>query len=189
MISLKHFKNPGSPVTNQGGAFMEKKTIIETERLILRGFEESDLDNYYELISNENVYKWLGNRQRKSREEAKNLLSNFISEFSKNGIGVLAVIAKESGKLIGKAGVKYIREFDAIEYLYALNYRDWNKGYATEIGRNFIRHYRRNVSDDKLIAIVYPDNIGSKKVLTKLGFELKGQKEIFGTMLDYYELI
>jgi len=168
---------------------MEKKTVIETERLIMRGFEESDLDNYFELISNENVYKWLGNRKRKSREEAKNLISSFISDFSKNGIGVLAVIEKESGKLIGKAGVKYIREFDAIEYLYALNYQEWNKGYATEIGRNFIRYYRSNVSDNELIAIVYPDNIASKKVLTKIGFELKGQKEIFGAMLDYYELM
>jgi len=168
---------------------MENKTIIETERLIMRGFEESDLDSYYELISNENVYKWLGNRKRKSREDAKNLISNFISDFSKNRIGILAVIEKESGKLIGKAGVKYIKEFDAIEYLYALNYQEWNKGYATEIGRNFISHYRSNFSDNDLIAIVYPDNTASKKVLTKLGFEYKGKKEIFGAILDYYELM
>lgn len=168
---------------------MEKKTIIETERLIMRGFEESDIDAYLELISDENVYKWLGNRKRKSREEAKSHISNYITEFSKNGIGVLAVISKESRNLIGKAGVKYIRELDAIEYLYALDYREWNKGYATEIGRNFIKHYRTNVLNHELVAIVYPDNIRSKKVLTKLGFELKGQKEIFEAKLDYYELM
>jgi len=174
-------------MNNRGGIFMRKKTIIETERLIMREFDEADLDEYVKLISDENVYKWLGNRKQKSNEEARSIIDYFIKEFSENGMGVLAVISKGSGKLIGQAGVKHISEFDAIEYLYALNYREWNKGYATEIGKNFMEYYRTNFLNNKLIAIVYPDNIQSKKVLSKLGFEFKGQKEIFKTELDYYE--
>ncbi|SCY45940.1 GNAT family N-acetyltransferase [Alkaliphilus peptidifermentans] len=167
---------------------MKTKTILETERLIMREFDESDLCEYIELISDENVYKWLGNRKQKTSEEARNTINYFIKEFSKNGIGVFAVISKESKKLIGQVGVKYINELDATEYLYALDYREWNKGYATEIGKNFIQYYRTKFPNKKLVAIVYPDNIQSKKVLSKLNFEFKGQKEIFETKLDYYEI-
>lgn len=167
---------------------MEKKTIIETERLIMREFEETDLDSYVEIISNENVYKWLGQRNKKTTEDAKSIIDYFMKEFSKNGIGVFAVISKESGKLIGQAGVKYIREFDAIEYIYALDYREWNKGYATEMGKSFMENFKTYYPNTKLIAITYPDNMKSRKVLSKLGFESKGQKEIFETKLVYYEL-
>lgn len=167
---------------------MNKKMIIETDRLILRAFEESDLDEYGKLMGNKHVYQWLGNRKERSREDAKKLIHHFIRAFKENGIGVLAVISKESGKLIGQAGVNYLRELDAREYLYALDYKEWNKGYATEIGKHFIDYYRSTFPKEKLIAIVHPDNLRSKKVLSKLSFEYKGQKELFEVNLDYYEL-
>lgn len=167
---------------------MNKEIIIETDRLILRAFEESDLDEYAKMMGNKNVYQWLGNRKERSREDAKKLIHYFIGEFKENGIGVLAVISKESGKLIGQAGVNYQRELDAREYLYALDYNEWNKGYATEIGKHFIEYYRSTFPKDKLIAIVHPDNLQSKKILSRLGFEYKGQKELFDSILDYYEL-
>lgn len=162
--------------------------VLETERTILRPFRECDLDEYSEMIGDEEVYRWLGNRQRKSADQAREILRRFMRDFEERGHGVHAVISKQSGALIGQAGSNYLGQLDAVEYLYALDRKEWGKGYATEIGMRYLDHFTAKFPGKRLVAIVYPDNIRSKKVLEKIGFEYRCQKEIFETVLDYYEL-
>lgn len=162
--------------------------IIETERLIIREFKEDDIGQYFKMISNDNVYKWLGDRKKKSIYDAKRIMLYFKNKFRDEGRGVLAVVSKENGSLIGQVGVNYAPNLGCFEYLYAIAYEEWNKGYATEIGIEFINYYRDRFKDEKIVAVVYPENLSSKKVLSKLNFDFKGQKEMFGGVLDYYEL-
>ena len=163
-------------------------TTIETERLFMREFQKTDLDAFFEMIRNKEVYQWLGNREKKNREEAEWILDYFIKESSKKGTMILAVISKENNQLIGQAGVKYLKEVDGMEYFYALNQNQWNKGFATEMGRGLIDCYTRAFPEEDLAAVVYPENHRSKKVLMKLGFQWMGMREAFGSCLDYYEL-
>ncbi|KAB3538565.1 GNAT family N-acetyltransferase [Alkaliphilus pronyensis] len=168
---------------------IEKKTqMIETERLILRPIKPLDFNDYCDMLCDDKVYIWLGNRKRRTPEEVEKLMDYFINHLKERGYGVLGVICKETGKLIGHAGANYIKSLDSIEYLYALNSKEWNKGYATEIGRGYLEYFKNNYDYKKLIALAYPQNQRSVNVLKKLGFVNEGRKEMFENMLDYFEL-
>ena len=67
------------------------KTILETNRLLLREFNISDAESFYELNLNPNVIKYTGNSAFKDIDEAKAFLENY-SDYQRNGFGRWAVM-------------------------------------------------------------------------------------------------
>ena len=163
-------------------------SYYNTERLVLRRFEKNDIDEYYSMLSDASVYCWLGNRQKKSFEDAVKIMEYFNNVFEKNAFGVYAVIEKDSGNFIGQAGFNTLSSLDCIEYLYAFKKDSWGKGYATEAGKELIKNYVIETGQSSLIALTHKENVQSKRVLNKLGFIEKGEKERFGSVLNYYEM-
>lgn len=125
---------------------IEKNNEIYTERLILRRFNQSDFENYYDILKQEEVSKWLGARNRKS---------------------------KEDNKLIGHCGLKPLEDIQEIELLYAFDPKFWGNGYATESARTIIKFAQDELKLKRLVAIVYPSNDKSCNVIEKLGFQYK----------------
>lgn len=164
------------------------KKNYETERLILRRFSVHDQEDYYAMLSDENVYVWLGSGKKVSYEDSAKIMAYFNKGFDEKGFGVYAVIEKESGKLIGQAGFNVVPPLDRTEYLYALSKSSWGKGYATEAGKALISYFENEHVDVPLIALTHQGNVQSKRVLDKLGFVEKGEKELFGLVLNYYEM-
>ncbi|HAS73408.1 MAG TPA: hypothetical protein DCS67_04630 [Clostridiales bacterium UBA8960] len=162
-------------------------TIIVTERLILRPFIEADFESYKEMLQDEAVYQWLGDRKQRTDEQVLKMMRYFNDKSEKDGHGVYAVALKESNKLIGHAGTSFFKDLDRTEYLYAFSKDYWGKGYATEIGRAYIPLYLALTYDKSLVAIAYQGNDKSSHVLEKLNFAKAGEKEIFGQTLDYFE--
>lgn len=167
------------------GAYM--KTIVKTERLILRPFVESDFEAYKKMLQDEAVFKWLGDRKPRTDEQVQKMMRYFNDKSEQDGHGVYAVALKENDRLIGHAGTSFFKDLDRTEYLYAFSQMHWGKGYATEIGRAYIPHYLAQAEDQALIAIAYQGNVQSAHVLEKLGFENAGEKDVFGHTLDYFE--
>ena len=75
---------------------------IETERLILRPFKETDLKDFYEYASEEGVGEMAGWEHHASIEKSKEILDIFISEDK-----TFAICCKENGKVIGSLGVEF----------------------------------------------------------------------------------
>lgn len=73
---------------------------IETDRLILRAWKETDLDDFYEYASVEGVGEMAGWKHHESIDVTKKILQSFISE--KN---VFAIVYKENNKVIGSLGL------------------------------------------------------------------------------------
>lgn len=163
------------------------EAIVKTERLILRHFIESDFEAYKEMLQDEAVYQWLGDRKQRTDEQVQKMMHYFNDKSEQDGHGVYAVALKENNTLIGHAGTSFFKDLDRTEYLYAFSQKYWGKGYATEIGRAYIMHYLMQTKDQNLIAIAYQGNAKSAHVLEKLGFEITGDKEVFGHTLDYFE--
>src|SRR5918993_1172509 len=98
--------------------------IIETERLILREFLPSDDEGMFELDSNPEVHKYLGENPSHTIEQAREMIANIRQQYAENGIGRWAAIEKETGNFIGWSGLKFIREYEnnRIHY-YDVGYR------------------------------------------------------------------
>ena len=148
---------------------------IETDRLILRPFNNSDLDDFYEYASVEGVGEMAGWSHHESPEKSKEILDMFIKEDK-----TFAIIFKENGKLIGSVGVeKYgledkLSEFDGylgreIGYVLSKNY--WGLGIMPEAVGGVIDYLFNALDLDFLICGYYDFNNQSKRVQEKCGFK------------------
>lgn len=167
---------------------MDKINELHTKRLILRRFNKDDLNDYYNILKQEKVSRWLGSGKRKNFDDVKNIMESFENHWVKNNYGVWAVINKENNKLIGHCGVKNIDNTNDIELLYAFDSTSWGHGYATESAKAVIEFVKSQLKLSKLVALAYPDNEKSCNVIKKLGFKYKSEGKYFGVNLSYYEL-
>ena len=71
--------------------------FLETERLILRKFEESDLSDFCELVMDDELNRMMGNWPVDSEEKARELLDWFLHGEK----WAYAIVLRETGKLIG----------------------------------------------------------------------------------------
>lgn len=166
----------------------KKPKEIYTERLLLRRFHVDDLENYFNILNQEEVSKWLGSGKRISQDDAKRIMKNFEKHWVKNDYGVWAVINRQTNELIGQCGFNIFEDTNETELLYAFDPKFWGRGYATEASIAAIKFLSKNFKLNRLVALVYPKNDSSSNVIKKIGFEYKGIKEHFGVELFYYEL-
>lgn len=154
--------------------FIINRLTLETERLILRPFCESDLADFYEYASVPGVGEMAGWAHHESIEKSKEILDMFIKEDK-----TFAIIFKESGKLIGSVGVeKYgledkLSEFDGYlgrEIGYVLSKAYWGQGLMPEAVRAVIDYLFNALDYDFLTCGYYDFNSQSKRVQEKCGF-------------------
>ena len=156
--------------------------MITTERLLLRKFTEQDEQDYADIMTNPNVYRYLGTGQPVPRDSIGRSIMLWNSTFG-HGLGVYAVIEQSSGKLIGHCGVRGL-PCGRKEILYAFGESAWGKGYATEAAKAVLGHHTMR----PLIAVSYPENSASIGVIKKLGFCHVGPEEMFGKALESFIL-
>ena len=143
---------------------MENKIIIaETKRLILRRYQQEDLQDLYEYLSDREVVEY---------EPYKPLTFDETKENLKWRIGtdeMIAVELKQSRKMIGNVYMGK-REFETLEMGYVFNRNYWGHGYAAESCRTLIRQAFSN-GIHRIYAECDPLNERSWKLLEALGFQ------------------
>jgi ribosomal-protein-alanine N-acetyltransferase len=147
-------------------------TILSTERLKLRRFKLSDLNDLYEYAKNPNVGPNAGWAYHKSKNESILQLTSFIK--SKE---VWAIELKEDSKVIGSVGLHQDKKREnpkARMIGYAINEDYWGRGYATEAVKRFIEYSFDNLKLDILSVYHYSYNERSKRVIDKCGFKFEG---------------
>jgi len=156
--------------------------MIVTERLILRQFTPQDEKAYADIMTNPNVYRYLGTGQGIPKESIGRFMEQWNMTFG-HGLGVYAVVEQAGGKLIGHCGVRGL-PCGRKEILYAYGEDAWGKGYATEAAKAVLQAHESR----PLIAVSYPENTGSVSVIKKLGFRHTGQETMFGKVLECFVL-
>lgn len=150
--------------------------LIETERLILRNLGAEDVNGMFELNSNAQVQRFVGNQPIKSLAEAKENIEFIQAQYIKNGVGRLAVIDKQTGDFLGWGGLKLItEEMNGQHSFYELGYRllpkYWGKGFATEVANASIKYGFEELKLDMIYGIADVENHASRNVLEKVGFK------------------
>lgn len=146
------------------------KTILETNRLLLREFKINDAQNFYELNLNQNVIKYTGNSAFKDLEEAKTFLENY-SDYRRNGYGRWAVINKSTQEFLGWCGLKYDENLDKTDIGFRFFEHFWNKGFATESAKACIDYGFEKLNLKTIIGRAMKENMASIKVLEKIGLQ------------------
>ncbi len=162
---------------------------IETARLLLRPFTAADLDDYTHLIfADAEVMRYLPKRAIAPRERAERTITFFNDHWVQHGYGVWVVTEKVTGQFIGHCGLNFVTEAAEVEVLYALRRDHWGQGIATEAARASVRFGIEQMSLARLIALVVPENVASRRVIEHLGFAYEKDAHYFGLDLAYYVL-
>ena len=148
---------------------------IETERLILRPFEESDLDDFYEYASVDGVGEMAGWEHHANKDKTKEILDLFIKEDK-----TFAIYLKSDNKVIGSLGIeKYGMEDKLTEFFnykgreigYVLSKAYWGMGIMPEAVKAIIHYLFNELNFDFLTCGYYTFNTQSKRVQEKCGFK------------------
>lgn len=167
--------------------------ILQTKRLILRPFESSDDEVLFALDSNPNVHLYLGNNPATKIEQVQENIKSLQNQYKQNGIGRFVVELKETNEVIGWAGLKFITEEDNghvnfYDIGYRLREEFWGKGYAYEAAVKWLDHAFNDMKIPAIYASAHIDNIGSNKILKKIGLQQNGQFLWNGLTCNWYEL-
>lgn len=152
---------------------------LETERLKLRMWRESDLDDYAELTADPLVMRYLQpGKPPFTRADAWRSMAFFMGHWQMRGYGHWAVEEKASGRMIGRIGFLNPEGWPGFEIGWTLARPAWGKGYATEGGRRALE-YAFNVLDQRhVISLIHPENTPSMKVAERLGEKREGTAKI-----------
>ncbi|WP_069658807.1 GNAT family N-acetyltransferase [Arcticibacter eurypsychrophilus] len=150
--------------------------IIETKRLLLRELVATDEQGIYELDSDPEVHRYLGNNPIKDIKQARQVITFIQQQYVTNGIGRLAIIEKETNSFVGWGGFKLITEpTNGHQGYHDLGYRlirrYWGKGYATESSLAVVEYGFNQLNLPVIHAMANLENLSSRKVLEKTGFK------------------
>lgn len=145
------------------------KQITETSRLTLREFELSDAEKMWELNSDPDVIKFTGDPPFDSIEKAGEFIKNY-KDYSENGYGRWAVIAKDKNDFVGWCGLK-LNEDNFVDIGFRFFKKDWNKGYATESAKACLDYGFSDLNLNEIIGRASSENTASIRVLKKLSMD------------------
>ena len=162
-------------------------TVLETERLILRPWQENDLEDFYEYACVEGAGEMAGWKHHESIEVSKKILVSFIA-----GKNVFAVVYKENSKVIGSVGLHYSWANEELEYQdlklkeigYVLAKDYWGKGIIPEAVKRVIRFCFDEYGLDALTVEHFSTNNQSRRTIEKCGFEFVKNSEYYTKQLQ-----
>jgi RimJ/RimL family protein N-acetyltransferase len=152
---------------------------LETPRLKLRMWRESDLDDYAELTADPLVMRYLQpGKPPFTRADAWRSMAFFIGHWELRGYGHWAVEEKATGRMIGRIGFLNPEGWPGFEIGWTLSRHAWGKGFATEGGRRALEYAFRNLDRRHVISLIHPENTPSMRVAERLGETREGTARV-----------
>ncbi len=162
--------------------------MLETARLIIRPFTLDDLETLIELRSDEEVMKYLGGAQMKSRELCERRLQFYVECDEKLGYGMSLMYLKSSGELVGWSGLQPLEDTGETEVGYALKKTFWRQGLGFECAKAWLTYGFNNLGLKRIVAITVPQNLGSRRIMEKLGMTYEKTEEFRGMECVVYAI-
>jgi RimJ/RimL family protein N-acetyltransferase len=145
---------------------------LETERLVLRPFEQGDLHALHAIHSDEEVVRYLYNDAR-TIEEVGTLLGRKIAGAQLTAAGEwlsAAVVARATGEFVGDVSLGWVNDVHKTgEIGFAFDPAQQGRGYATEAARAFLGFAFESMGFHRVIGRAEARNAASARVLEKLG--------------------
>ncbi|MGE5177505.1 MAG: GNAT family N-acetyltransferase [Bacteroidota bacterium] len=153
---------------------------LETERLILRQFRDSDIEAYAAMCADPEVMRYIGEGKPLSRDDAWRNMAMVAGHWSLRGYGMWAVEERSTGALVGRVGLYYPEGWPGQEVGWALARPHWGKGFAFEAARASLAHAFEILQWRRAISLIDPENRRSIRLAERLGERLEGELPVRG---------
>jgi ribosomal-protein-alanine N-acetyltransferase len=163
------------------------KVVLETERLLVRHFTESDADALFQMESEPDVLRYVGRKPLADVDAYRNKIrSAYLPYYDKpGGFGAWAIVEKASGDFVGGCSLRQgldARSATEMDYGpeevvlgYGLRKPSWGREYASEIVRAMVGRAFTDLGAVSVVASVTVDNVASVRVLEKAGLRRVGE--------------
>ena len=166
--------------------FKNRLMKIETDRLLIRPFVEADFDPFANMVADPDVMKYIADGKALPRHKAFYYMKECIMLEKTLGYSRYAVLLKDSATFIGFCGYKPYLDNNDLGWRYAKEY--WGKGYGTEAAMAVLKFGLEELKMEKIVCIAHPENIGSIRIMEKIGLVYKGKWELpSGVIVERYE--
>ena len=160
---------------------------METERLLHRKFTTDDLDKLIEMRLSEGVMKYMGGEKMQNPEALKKRLDFYISCYDKD-FGIHAIIWKKTGEMIGWSGLQPLEGSNEIEVGYGMTKEFWGKGIGFETAKFWLEYGFEKLGIERVFAAADEENVGSWKIMEKLGMKFQTKREHYGMECVVYAI-
>lgn len=159
---------------------------LQTERLTLRAFAAADVGPMHWLMQDPEVMQFVGDRRVPGEQDSWRAVAGWLGHWALRGYGQWAIEDRESGELVGRAGVINPQGWPGAEVGYLLGKRWWGRGFATEAARAAVDWAFIERDFDRLLSLIDPENAASVRVAERLGETLRGETQLWRhTVLVY----
>jgi len=176
--------------------------FFETERLIVRPWTVDDAEAAFRMYSDVEVMRYLGRdgaaQVVQSLDEQRERLAKQIERYATipelKGWVAGAMELKSTGEIVGTSLLKPLPDGNEvitgdIEVGWHLAKAHWGHGYATESGAGAIRYGFEEKGLDLIHAVVYTENLASRRVMDRLGMKHQGQTDrYYGITVEHYTI-
>jgi RimJ/RimL family protein N-acetyltransferase len=159
---------------------------VETERLLMRGWRDSDIEAWAEVVADDELMRSLGLEGSRSLGDAWRDMAALAGHWALKGYGHWALELRATGELVGRTGLYHPPDWPGLEVGWTVARPHWGKGYAGEAARASMDWARAELGADHLISLIADDNRRSQRVAEKLGMSQEGRAQVRGHDLRVY---
>lgn len=164
-------------------------TIIETTHCIIRETTREDLDRIYEMYEEPDMTAYMDALYREKAEEAEYLREYQDKIYAFYGFGVWSVVEKESGLVIGRAGISMREGYEEPELGFCIDKNFRHHGYALEVCEAILYFMMEEYEVPAFQALVRPGNEASVGLLEHLGFTYREDVLVDGKVHQRFLLV
>jgi ribosomal-protein-alanine N-acetyltransferase len=149
---------------------------LETERLLLRGYEPSDAAAIFAYASDPEVTPFMAWDRHQSPEEARAFLDGWVAEkYAARELDYCLCLRSDPATAIGGIGLYWQSLGHAIMQLgYVLRASSWGQGFVPEAARRLIRHAVETTDVERIYAPIFAENAKSRRAAEKMGLRFEG---------------
>ncbi|MBV8208038.1 MAG: GNAT family N-acetyltransferase [Acidobacteria bacterium] len=167
-------------------ATVTTRVVLETPRLLLREFADSDAHVLAQVLSDAATMLWYP--APLTEDQVAQWIAGSRRRYASDGFGLWAMVRKATGELIGDCGIT-MQAVDG-ELMPEVGYhvrRDcWGCGYATEAARACFGYGFSVLGLDAIISLIRPENVQSRRVAQKNGLRAERQTLRAGVLHDVW---
>lgn len=153
---------------------------LETKRLMLKNISFEDRTFMFKQFSDEEVTRYLFDEEpMKELSEADELIKIFLQPEPRSHHRWILVL-KDTEEKIGTCGFHcWDKEKQCVEMGYDLSEKYWGKGYMAESVNAILAFARDEMKVKRIDAHVYPENVGSMRLVEKFNFVQTEETKIY----------
>jgi [ribosomal protein S5]-alanine N-acetyltransferase len=161
---------------------MAQSTVaIETGRLLLRPFDSNDVEELYTVLGDAETMTFYP--AAFSFKETETWVRGNIERFERDGTGLWGIEDRATGEFLGDCGLVHqlVDGVNELEVGWHVKRSRWGQGIAPEGGAAFRDRAFEELGFDRIISLIRPENVQSRRVAEKLGMSVE-KETVFGSM-------